>query len=95
MLRLSMTSLQRFNKINYIVLRNFAKKFTKEHEWVEVEKDVATIGITDFAQSELGEIVHVDLPAIGNHYKIQETLVRKTPYIQIQIKNKSINSFNF
>lgn len=75
MLRLSFTNLQKFNKINYIVLRNFAKRFTKEHEWVDVDNGVATIGITDYAQSELGEIVHVDLPSVGNQYKIHETLV--------------------
>ncbi len=39
--------------------------YTKSHEWVRVEGDVATIGITDFAQSELGDIVYVDLPNAG------------------------------
>ncbi len=76
MLKYSFTKIQKLNKINFIVLRNFAKKFTKDHEWVDIEKDVATIGITDYAQSELGEIVHVDLPAIGNKYKVHETLVK-------------------
>lgn len=40
-------------------------RYTKEHEWVSVEGDVGTIGITDHAQSELGDIVYVDLPKIG------------------------------
>jgi glycine cleavage system H protein len=40
-------------------------KYTKEHEWVLVEGDKGTIGITDHAQSELGDIVFVDLPKIG------------------------------
>src|SRR4051812_12036666 len=40
-------------------------KYTKSHEWVRVDGDVATIGITDFAQSELGDIVYVDLPTPG------------------------------
>lgn len=40
-------------------------KFTKEHEWVEVEGDIATVGITDFAQGQLGEIVSIDLPKTG------------------------------
>jgi glycine cleavage system H protein len=40
-------------------------KFTRSHEWVRVEGDVATIGITDYAQSELGDIVYVDLPSPG------------------------------
>ncbi|HWA84493.1 MAG TPA: glycine cleavage system protein GcvH [Fimbriimonadaceae bacterium] len=40
-------------------------KYTKTHEWVRVDGDVATIGITDYAQSELGDIVYVDLPTAG------------------------------
>ena len=40
-------------------------KYTKTHEWVRLEGDVATIGITDFAQSELGDIVFVDVPTPG------------------------------
>lgn len=39
--------------------------YTKEHEWVSVSGDVGTIGITDHAQSELGDIVYVDLPKVG------------------------------
>jgi glycine cleavage system H protein len=40
-------------------------KYTKDHEWVRVEGNVATIGITDFAQGELGDIVYVDVNTIG------------------------------
>lgn len=40
-------------------------KYTKDHEWVRVAGGVATVGVTEFAQSELGEIVFVDLPAKG------------------------------
>ncbi len=40
-------------------------KFTKDHEWVRVEGDVAVVGITDFAQSQLGDIVFVDVPTVG------------------------------
>lgn len=40
-------------------------KYTREHEWVKVEGDVATVGITDYAQSELGDIVFVELPEVG------------------------------
>ena len=40
-------------------------KYTKTHEWVRVDGDVATIGITDFAQSELGDVVFVELPNVG------------------------------
>ena len=40
-------------------------KYTKEHEWIAIEGDVATIGITDFAQSELGDIVYVEIETVG------------------------------
>jgi glycine cleavage system H protein len=40
-------------------------KYTKDHEWVRMEGSVAVIGITEFAQSELGDLVYVDLPASG------------------------------
>jgi len=40
-------------------------KYTKDHEWVKLEGDVATIGITDFAQGELGDIVYVEVETIG------------------------------
>jgi glycine cleavage system H protein len=40
-------------------------KFTKDHEWVRVDGDVATVGITDFAQDKLGDLVFVELPKIG------------------------------
>jgi len=41
-------------------------KYDKEHEWVRVEGDVGTIGISDFAQDQLGEVVYVDLPSVGD-----------------------------
>jgi glycine cleavage system H protein len=40
-------------------------KYSKDHEWIEVKGDVATVGITDYAQSELGDVVFVELPAAG------------------------------
>lgn len=40
-------------------------KFSEEHEWVAVEGDIATIGITNFAQEQLGDVVFVDLPEVG------------------------------
>jgi glycine cleavage system H protein len=40
-------------------------KYTKDHEWVKVDGAVATIGITDFAQGELGDIVYVDITSVG------------------------------
>ena len=45
------------------------RKYTKEHEWVKVDGDVATMGITDFAQDQLGDIVYVDLPEPGTAIK--------------------------
>jgi len=41
-------------------------RYTKEHEWVKVEGETGTIGLTDHAQKELGDIVYVDLPKIGS-----------------------------
>lgn len=40
-------------------------KFTESHEWVEVEGDIGTVGVTDHAQNELGDIVYVELPTLG------------------------------
>ena len=40
-------------------------KYTSEHEWIRVEGDEAYVGITDYAQSELGEIVFIDVPTVG------------------------------
>jgi glycine cleavage system H protein len=40
-------------------------RYTKEHEWVRVEGDLATVGITDFAAEQLGDVVFVDLPEVG------------------------------
>ena len=47
-------------------------KYSKEHEWVKVEDDVATIGITDFAQSELGDIVYVEIETQGENLSQEE-----------------------
>ena len=41
-------------------------KYTKEHEWLRVENDVAVIGITDYAQEQLGDVVYVELPEVGS-----------------------------
>ena len=47
--------------------------YTKEHEWVKVEGETATIGITDYAQSALGDIVFVELPEAGETYSANDT----------------------
>ena len=41
-------------------------KYTKEHEWIQVDGAVGTVGITDYAQNSLGDIVFVDLPKVGD-----------------------------
>jgi glycine cleavage system H protein len=40
-------------------------KFTEDHEWIRIEGDVGTVGITDYAQEQLGDVVYVELPEIG------------------------------
>lgn len=47
-------------------------KFTASHEWVENKNNIATIGITDFAASELGDIVFIQLPEVGDEVEIDE-----------------------
>jgi glycine cleavage system H protein len=42
-----------------------ALRFTRDHEWVRMEGDIAEVGITDYAQSQLGDVVYVELPEIG------------------------------
>jgi len=49
-------------------------RYTKEHEWVRAEGDIGTIGITDHAQNELGDIVYVDLPKVGARLEQDKTL---------------------
>ncbi|MBE3590428.1 MAG: glycine cleavage system protein GcvH [Firmicutes bacterium] len=44
-------------------------KYTEEHEWVRASRDLAVVGITDYAQSELGDVVYVELPAVGARVK--------------------------
>ncbi|KAB1160665.1 MULTISPECIES: glycine cleavage system protein GcvH [Tenacibaculum] len=47
-------------------------KYTKDHEWVKIEDGVATIGITDFAQGELGDIVYVDVDTLDDTLEVEE-----------------------
>ena len=47
-------------------------KYSKEHTWVKIENDTSLIGITEFAQSELGDIVYVDLPSVGAKFSNDE-----------------------
>ena len=50
------------------------KKYTEEHEWVQLNGDTATVGITNHAQESLGDIVFVDLPKLGKEVKAKEEL---------------------
>ena len=43
-------------------------RYSKDHEWVSIEGDVATVGITDYAQSSLGDVVYVDFPRVGDTF---------------------------
>ncbi len=49
-------------------------KFTKDHEWAKVDGDVAVVGISDFAQNHLGDVVYVDLPAVGTKLAVHQTI---------------------
>ncbi len=53
---------------------NFPKnlKYSKEHTWVKIENEIGIVGISDFAQSQLGEIVYVDLPNFGDEFEQDE-----------------------
>jgi glycine cleavage system H protein len=48
-------------------------RYSKEHEWIKVEGDTGTVGITDYAQSELGDVVFVDLPKVGAAIKAHDS----------------------
>jgi len=50
------------------------KRFTKDHEWVEKRDDLLIVGITDFAQNQLGDIVSIELPQIGSSFKQNDVI---------------------
>ncbi len=47
-------------------------KYTKDHEWVKLEGDIATVGVTDFAQGELGDVVYVEVETLGETLEAEE-----------------------
>jgi glycine cleavage system H protein len=47
--------------------------YTKDHEWIRVAGDTGTVGITDFAQEQLGDVVHVQLPRVGEKFEAHDT----------------------
>ena len=48
-------------------------KYTSEHEWIRIDGDIAYVGITDYAQEQLGDIVFVDIPTVGETLEANET----------------------
>jgi glycine cleavage system H protein len=48
-------------------------KYTKDHEWIQIDGDTGIVGITDYAQGELGDVVFVELPAVGKVVKAHDT----------------------
>ena len=50
------------------------KKYTKEHEWVEINGDIATVGITNHAQESLGDIVFIELPSVGKSVNAKDEI---------------------
>ncbi len=73
--------------------------FTKTHEWVEIEGDLAMVGVTNFAQKELGDIVYVELPEVGKHVKagddsavLESTKAAADVYAPISGQIKEINA---
>jgi len=48
-------------------------QYSKDHEWIRVEGDVGTIGITDYAQNSLGDVVYVELPKVGDKFEAHES----------------------
>ena len=48
--------------------------YTKDHEWIKIENGIATVGITDYAQSELGDIIFIELPEIGDSVQAKDSI---------------------
>ena len=74
-------------------------KYTKDHEWLSLDGDVATVGVTDFAQSELGDIVYVELPTLddeidtGDEFGTIESVKAVSPlYMPVSGRVVEVNS---
>lgn len=78
MLRLAAAGLSRGARVSALQSRFTARclttKFSKDHEWIKVEGDIGTIGITNHAQEQLGDVVYVDLPEVGSKVEKDETM---------------------
>jgi glycine cleavage system H protein len=58
--------------LNFLFLENTMIKYTEDHEWINVDGDIATVGITAHAQDALGDVVFVDLPSVGSNFAQKE-----------------------
>lgn len=72
--------------------------YTKDHEWVKIEDDIATIGITDYALEQLGDVVHLELPNEGDEFEagstfgtIESTKTVSDLYMPMSGKVQSVN----
>merc|ERR1712087_912436 len=63
--RLATSALGRQHAVPFVQRCSMSLKYSKEHEWVKVEGEIATVGITDHAQDQLGDVVFVELPTVG------------------------------
>jgi glycine cleavage system H protein len=64
--------------------------FTSDHEWLRIEGDVATIGVTDYAQSQLGDVVFVELPKVsGEVLEVNEALVAEPALVNSDAGGKA------
>jgi len=68
--------------------RSMATYFTEDHEYITVEGDVGTVGITDFAQNQMGEIVSVELPEVGDEF---EKVCITYPFTATPLRSKTSN----
>ena len=73
-----------------------ALKYTQEHEWIKIEGDIAVVGITDFAQGELGDIVFVEVESIGKNIAkdgVVVTLVKRCKITRILLSALDLSFF--
>ncbi|KAJ2350366.1 glycine cleavage system H-protein subunit [Coemansia sp. RSA 2618] len=55
-------------------IRNYVTKYTESHEWVRIDGDVATIGVTDYAQNALGDVVYVEVPEVDMEVEVEDVV---------------------
>ena len=70
--------------------------YTKDHEWVKIEGDTATVGITDFAQGELGDIVYVEIETLGETFSAEEVFgsveaVKTVSYLMMPVSGEILS----